>query len=95
MRNLTPTTLKDAKNKLLNENKALKSIISELNINCTANELNDALIKKYGTDTVGNPAAKSQVVRRAKKMVDNALLEFPKAKVLELLDELKDIVNQS
>ncbi len=85
---ITLSNLENAK-KDIEEGKNLREIIDEHKIDANARELNDALIRRYGSENIGNPMFRIRLMRQAKKLMENAKVELTTDQIKEVLDTLK------
>jgi hypothetical protein len=71
----------------LKDGKTLVDIIKDDKLDIAPAELNKHLMKKYGTDGVGNPMRRETIKARASHALEAALLELPKDDVIATLEE--------
>lgn len=73
----------------LEEGKGLINLKKEQSIDENVRELNNALIRRFGTETVGNPLAIHRLKRQASQLVEQAKVELNKKQILEVIEEIK------
>lgn len=88
------TQIKKVK-KELGEGKSLQDIIKDSSLDMRPMDLSDILVRKYGTDNIGNPLRKGNLKRQASRLMENALVDLSKAEVITILEELVAEANAS
>ncbi len=78
--------IKKAK-KGFDEGKNLETIIRDDSLQIDAKQLNALLIKKYGTDTIGNPLQELKIEKRADMIMEKALSNLPPEKLIAKLEK--------